>query len=699
MSKIKKLSGKLVKRSVHVSKADDSYLDEDFESQESEKMRQPLEGQLSKYTNVMKGWQYRFFVLDPMSGLLEYFEKEEHKRQRPRGSVYLAGSVIAPSDEDSQTFTVNAANGEIFRLRAYDAKDRQHWLNRLRYTAEYHTNTIAQNAPPLVHRPDRPDRPPPPSSLKTDQSGNINKPTENQLTTVQRSHHKSTSSLASRGDSHREVKEVIHQVQSHENHLFEKIDDLPAGGEFMNRLDKDLLLLKATSQATVNCLEQCLHILQQQQLAQNSGIPAGATVEWLEPRSSPGPGVRGSKSAIKASPADSFTSALSTVSPEVPVNHDDDIEDDDNEKESELGGVEAHKSVILHLLSQLKLGMDLTRVVLPTFILEKRSLLEMFADCMAHPDLFMKTTDISDPESRMLNVLEWYLTSFHAGIIQGSVAKKPYNPIIGETFHCSWQVPKLEMSNGDTLEEPQMSSRLIYIAEQVSHHPPVSAFYFECPDKKICMNGSIWTKSKFMGMSIGVSMVGKVSIYLQEYDEEYKFSLPSAYARSILTVPWVELGDRINITCQKTGYTAAVTFHTKPFYGGRLHEVSAELKNLKSGAIVCRAKGEWNGNLEFNYLNTDEQKIIDTTKLKVSKKCVRPINLQGEYESRKLWQHVTNSLKMGDVNTATEHKRFLEDRQREGEKYRRESSMQYPTKYFHLEGDLWTYNNLLHRTS
>lgn len=37
----------------------------------------------------------------------------------------------------------------------------------------------------------------------------------------------------------------------------------------------------------------------------------------------------------------------------------------------------------------------------------------------------------------------------------------------------------------------------------------VSAFYFECPEKDIYMNASIWTKSKFMGMSIGVVMVGK----------------------------------------------------------------------------------------------------------------------------------------------------------------------------------------------
>lgn len=49
------------------------------------------------------------------------------------------------------------------------------------------------------------------------------------------------------------------------------------------------------------------------------------------------------------------------------------------------------------------------------------------------------------------------------------------------------------------------------------------------------------------------------------------FTLPSAYARSILTLPWVELGGKVSIACAKTGYSATVIFHTKPFYGGKVH--------------------------------------------------------------------------------------------------------------------------------
>lgn len=37
----------------------------------------------------------------------------------------------------------------------------------------------------------------------------------------------------------------------------------------------------------------------------------------------------------------------------------------------------------------------------------------------------------------------------------------------------------------------------------------VSAFYAECLSRKIQFNAHIWTKSKFLGMSIGVHNIGQ----------------------------------------------------------------------------------------------------------------------------------------------------------------------------------------------
>lgn len=110
----------------------------------------------------------------------------------------------------------------------------------------------------------------------------------------------------------------------------------------------------------------------------------------------------------------------------------------EDESETNLS-MESHGNVVTHLLSQVKIGMDLTKVVLPTFILERRSLLEMYADYFAHPDLFLKIADLKDPKERMVQVVRWYLSAYHAGR-KSAVAKKPYNPILGEIFQCHWEV-------------------------------------------------------------------------------------------------------------------------------------------------------------------------------------------------------------------------------------------------------------------
>ena len=48
--------------------------------------------------------------------------------------------------------------------------------------------------------------------------------------------------------------------------------------------------------------------------------------------------------------------------------------------------------------------------------------------------------DFETPGERMVQCVRWYLSAFHAGR-RSPVAKKPYNPILGETFLCYYQLP------------------------------------------------------------------------------------------------------------------------------------------------------------------------------------------------------------------------------------------------------------------
>ncbi|KAM3873478.1 oxysterol-binding protein-related protein 10 [Diretmus argenteus] len=712
-----------------------------------------MEGVLSKYTNLLQGWQNRYFVLDPEVGQLQYY-LNEHSSSRgpPRGTLPLLGASVVSSDEFPHMFAVHSAGGDSYKLRASDGPEQQLWMTQLQLCSRRHSDSSAK---------------------------------------------------------------VMSQAEGQQKNLVNSIESLPPRGGPLSSLDEDLLLLKATSAATLSCLGECLSMLQHnvsQALNQNQNqnhitspgsshnatglnqaTPTERVKSWSQCRSSSGnqapesgglrswsqsfsenrspkhSGRRGSgnnhiqsqscthtgsptgwsrspsEKQVKnggVSPLSSSSSPSSTQrhtkdlglsvegqqqgqasSPEAHNPSEETTDTEDNEEE-DLGVLDDQRSIILHLLSQLKLGMDLTRVVLPTFILEKRSLLEMYANFMAHPDMFLSITSGSTPEERIVRFVEYYLTAFHEGR-KGAVAKKPYNPILGENFRCSWDVPRdrvrpLRTNNptgpnsvnptpaatsstpGSSQRGQEGSSgggnsdcyRVRFVAEQVSHHPPVSGFYCECKEKRMCVNTHVWTKSKFMGMSVGVSMVGEGTLYLLEHDEEYVFTLPCAYARSILTVPWVELGGKVTISCAKSGYSATVTFHTKPFYGGKVHRVTAEVKHNQTGTIVCKAQGEWNGTLEFTY-SSGETKVIDTSKLPIIKKKIQPLEKQGQYESRRLWQHVTASLKAGNMDAATEHKHRLEERQRSEGKQRAATKTLWKPKYFIKEGEGWVYHNPL----
>ncbi|XP_060018453.1 oxysterol-binding protein-related protein 10 isoform X2 [Lagenorhynchus albirostris] len=659
----------------------------------SGRRREPaLEGVLSKYTNLLQGWQNRYFVLDFEAGILQYFVNEQSKHQKPRGALSLSGAIVSLSDEAPHMLVVYSANGEMYKLRAADAKEKQFWVTQLRACAKYHMEMNSKTTPSSRSRSLTLLPHGTPNSASPCSQRHLGAGAPGVVTIT---HHKSPAA-ARRAKSQysgqlHEVREMMTQVEGQQKNLVHAIESLPGSGP-LTALDQDLLLLKATSAATLSCLGECLSLLQQSlhQASQPSHRPGASEsiLGWHGPKSHSTEQLKNGTLGSLPSASASITWAIlpnsvedeQTCPPEPEPNSgpelvlsEDEKSDTEDQEETEVGVMEDQRSVILHLISQLKLGMDLTKVVLPTFILEKRSLLEMYADFLAHPDLLLAVTTGATPQDRVIGFVEYYLTAFHEGR-KGTLAKKPYNPIIGETFHCSWEVPKDRFKPKRTAaptpsghehpmaDDPSKNYKMRFVAEQVSHHPPISCFY--------CV------------------------LRLLEHGEEYVFTLPSAYARSILTIPWVELGGKVSITCAKTGYSATVIFHTKPFYGGKVHRVTAEVKHNPTNTIVCKAHGEWNGTLEFTY-NNGETKVIDTTMLPVYPKKIRPLEKQGPMESRNLWREVTRCLRLGDIDAATEQKRRLEEKQRTEERKRENLRTPWRPKYFIQEGDGWVYFNPL----
>ena len=63
--------------------------------------------------------------------------------------------------------------------------------------------------------------------------------------------------------------------------------------------------------------------------------------------------------------------------------------------------------------------------------------------------------------------------------------------------------------------------------------------------------------------TIHVHSVGNGCIKLHSHKEEYIVTFPTAFARSILTIPWVELGGQAAVECPSSGYEAKINFLTK----------------------------------------------------------------------------------------------------------------------------------------
>lgn len=73
-------------------------------------------------------------------------------------------------------------------------------------------------------------------------------------------------------DAFSSVRDYLRRVECEHQRLVHDIESLPSSGPTTTCTDTEMLILKATSQATLLCLEQCLAILHYQQQQPNKVI-------------------------------------------------------------------------------------------------------------------------------------------------------------------------------------------------------------------------------------------------------------------------------------------------------------------------------------------------------------------------------------------------------------------------------------------
>ncbi|KAF7594810.1 hypothetical protein BBP40_008313 [Aspergillus hancockii] len=334
-------------------------------------------------------------------------------------------------------------------------------------------------------------------------------------------------------------------------------------------------------------------------------------------------------------------------------------------------------NVLSHIISQLRPGADLSRVVLPTFILEPRSMLERITNFMAHPETLLPMSAVDDPLERFVSVVKFYLSGWH---IKPPGVKKPLNPILGETFTSYWDYPD--------------GTRGYYISEQTSHHPPKSSYFFMAPEHNIRIDGTLKPRSKFLGNSAASMMEGIAILRFlnrgeSKKGERYIVTQPNMYARGILFGKMkYELGDHSYVRCPENNLVADLDFKTKGYFTGTYNAIGGTIKNEKTGEVYYELSGFWNGEMFIKDVRTHKRDLLfDATNAKHTPPQVRPIEQQGERESQRLWQSTVKAIIARNHEVATDEKTKIEDRQRqEAAKRDKEEVEWHPRLFRRIQG-------------
>ncbi|KRZ83219.1 Oxysterol-binding protein-related protein 9 [Trichinella sp. T8] len=660
-----------------------------------------MEGPLSKWTNVIEGWQFRLFVLDETAGTLSYYTSQDKmKKGQVRGCVRLKGAVVGIDDEDDCTFTITV-DQKMFHFQAKDYEERDRWISALEKTIQEHSDIyryrfkhtnvgVARSSSSYIQFEKRIaqvdtylqmviDRIQHLESFVADlkpeeESGKISRIIQianEMLDSVKHSvvllQYAKNEIVPEESKALVEANSAISGEQKLNAGPLSNLEPLQKSGikppleeekisdddETQRPTDSSLLSTVENIQFKDEPILSYSKSDEEDELYYDSVEQMAMLVDDMQIESREGEmnnGIVNQLNNSSTGEADDFPYVLHNEPQftDPGVNFDTLYEDD---AEDELEDTREHGSVIMHLLSQLSVGMDLTKIVLPTYILERRSLLEMYADFMSFPDLFERIADCELADDRMLAVVRWYLSTFYGGRRSG-LAKKPYNPILGEVFACCWNSPSVKASDEKVADGPVPTAtvnQITFVGEQVSHHPP---------------------------------------------GEEYLFDFPNGYGRSILTTPWVEFGGKCSIRCEKTSYHADIEFSTKTFYSGKAHCLKVEVYRPAEKSPYATIRGQWNGVMHIK-TNQTEEVFLDVRKLDPTGKLCRPIAEQKPNESRRLWRHVTAALKEKDVHRATRCKFWLEQKQRDAAARRALSNVAWKPKLFEQVADGWMYHKPL----
>ncbi|KAG8826905.1 hypothetical protein FRC19_006778 [Serendipita sp. 401] len=251
-------------------------------------------------------------------------------------------------------------------------------------------------------------------------------------------------------------------------------------------------------------------------------------------------------------------------------------------------------------------------------------------------------------------------------------------------------------------------SRVLFITEQVCHHPPISSFHFECAEKGVegCGVDQIAARITGTTLKVGPGSQNK-GIFLKitkghGAGETYWITHPTACVNGILRGSfYATITESTTITC--TGPSgeklrAIIEYKDEPWLGaprfllegviykyteGSEQETWTKVKQVPRDLVVATFEGCWRKIITWKKVGSDvANPLIDLTPLALVPKQVRPLDEQLPNESRKLWEGVTSNLLKKEWSEATRVKQVIEQKQRDIAAERRKKNQPFVPVYF-----------------
>eukprot|EP01080_Neovahlkampfia_damariscottae_P009286 gene9286-1374_t len=329
-------------------------------------------------------------------------------------------------------------------------------------------------------------------------------------------------------------------------------------------------------------------------------------------------------------------------------------------------------SILSEFVKQLKPGVELFRISVPAVILQPCSLLEKNSTYVRPNKLILDIKKETSKEKRFIQVLSWVLSNYSTVPRKGIYGCKPYNPILGEVFECIWE---------------HDDSQTIYVSEQVSHHPPITAFYLINEKAGFAFSGHVNPKQTFSVNSVETVLEGQMRIDLSETKEQF------IWKPQTVSVSGIFMGEQSIQFCDQAVLISKDYKATVDFYVNKDNQLDGGIYDLNSKKRIFSINGNVDDKVYLTSSTTGSKKVLhDSKELKFPKVTVEDVSKQSPNSSRRNWHKLTKALVEKDFEKANVEKNIVEERERAIRKERKEKGEVWkPVLFQKNENNNWVY--------